>query len=390
MMRQIPVAVFVLVACLLATPARAQQTPVDVISFLVTNQAVATGDFQKDQSAAQATRDTIARALLVNLASAPIATSSSGFVYRLSSELGTMTRVSDSFGTFYVERALTGGRHHVSFGATATATSYDDLDGFGLHDGSLVTTANRFRDESAAFDTEALTLRVRTNTLTLFGTFNPTDHLEIGGAVPLVQLHLEGSRTNVYRGQTFLQASGTADASGVADVALRAKYTLVSVGASAVAAAAEWRLPTGNTDDLLGAGQSALRVLGIGSIEHARVGLHGNVGFVRGGVSSETTAAGALAIAMSPRVTLTGEATLRRFGDLHRIVVETDPHPTIAGVDTLRLVPGDEKAVLSTLVTGLKWNPANTLVIAGQVQWRLGHGGLTAAWAPSVSFDYLF
>src|SRR5215475_10863163 len=85
-------------------PSRAAaQTPADIISFLVTNESVPTGDFQKDQAAAAATRDTIARALLVNLATAPIATSSSGFVYRLDSELGTPTRVSDSFGTFFVE-----------------------------------------------------------------------------------------------------------------------------------------------------------------------------------------------------------------------------------------------------------------------------------------------
>ena len=89
-----------------APAALAQQTPADVMSFLVTNQSVQTGDFQKDQAAAAATRDTITRALLVNLASVPIATSSSGFAYRLDPELGTMSRVSDSFGTFFVERAI--------------------------------------------------------------------------------------------------------------------------------------------------------------------------------------------------------------------------------------------------------------------------------------------
>jgi len=97
-----------------AAPAAAQQTPSDVISFLVTNQRVQTDDFQKDQAAAAATRDTIARALLVNLATVPIATSSSGFVYRLDPELGTVTRVSDSFGTFFVERAMTSGRGRAS------------------------------------------------------------------------------------------------------------------------------------------------------------------------------------------------------------------------------------------------------------------------------------
>src|SRR5262245_26478845 len=50
----------------------------DVIGFLVTNQAVQTADFEKDRAAAEVARDTISRALLINLTSVPIATSSSG------------------------------------------------------------------------------------------------------------------------------------------------------------------------------------------------------------------------------------------------------------------------------------------------------------------------
>ena len=373
-----------------ASLASGQTTPKDVISFLVTNQSVSTGDFQKDQAAAAATRDTIARALLVNLATAPIATSSSGFVYRLDPELGTMTRVSQSFGTFYVERAATGGRGHLSLGASATSSSYDQLDGLHLRDGSLVTTANQFTDEPAPFDVESLTLRIRTNTLTVFGSYGVSDRLEIGGAVPLVQLHLEGSRTNVYRGETFVQASGSADASGIADAAVRAKYALVNNRSGALGVAAEWRLPTGNADDLLGAGTSAVRLLVLGSVEGQRVSVHGNAGVVRGGVSDEVDTSGALSVALSPRVTATAEALFRRLSDLHSIVSVSQPHPTIVGVDTLRLVPGDQVATLSSLVTGAKWNVTGTFVLSGQVQWRLGHDGLTAPWAPSISFDYLF
>jgi len=371
-------------------PAFAQTTPSDIISFLVTNQNVDTGAPPKDQAAAAATRDTIARALLVNLASAPIATSSSGFVYRLDPELGTMTRASESFGTFYVERAATGGRGRLSIGASATSSSYDQLDGLHLDDGTLVTTANQFTDEPAPFDVENLTLHIRTNTLTVFGSYGVTDRLEIGGAMPLVQLHLEGSRTNVYRGQTFVQASGSADASGIADVALRAKYALFSAPEGAFGVAAEVRLPTGKAEDLLGAGKSAVRVLALASAEGSRVSVHGNAGIVRGGVSDELTAAGAVSVALNPRVTATGETLFRRLSDVHSIVPVSQPHPTIVGVETLRLLPGDKVATLSSLVTGVKWNVTGTFVLSGQVLWRLGHDGLTAPWSPSVSFDYLF
>lgn len=383
-----------------AAPVAAQQTPSDVISFLVTNQNVDTQDFPKDKAAAAATRDTITRALLVNLASVPIATSSSGFVYRLEPELGTMGRVSDSFGTFFVERASTSGRGRASLGVSGSTAAYAKLDGLNLRDGTLVTTANKFRDEAAPFDTEALTLKMRTSTLTIFGSVGLTDRLEISGAVPLVQLHLEGSRVNVYTAcrapgdcqapQQLVQASGSADASGMADAAVRAKYTVVSAPGAGFAVAGELRLPTGDKASLLGAGKAALRVMAIGSIESARVGFHANAAILSGGISDELDGGGALTVALSPRVTATGEVLMRRLSDLREVIAVSAAHPTKAGVDTLRLVPGTKVPLLSSLVSGIKWNVHSTMVLTGQVHWRLGTGGLTAPVTPTVALDYLF
>jgi hypothetical protein len=373
-----------------AAPAAAQQTPADVISFLVTNQSVPTGDFQKDQAAAAATRDTIARALLVNLATAPIATSSSGFVYRLDPELGTMSRVSDSFGTFFVVRAMTSGRGRVSFGASGTSAAYDRLDGLDLRDGTLITTSNQFRDESAPFDTEALTLKIRTSTLTFFGAYGVTERLEIGGALPLVQLHIDGSRLNVYRGQSFVQATGTASASGVADAAVRAKYRLVSTRTAGFAAAAEVRLPTGDEQQLLGAGKAAVKLMGIGSVENAKVGAHGNFAVVRGGVSDEVDGGGAITFAATPKLTVGGELLFRRLSDVRQVIADSAAHPLISGVITQRLVPGATTATLSSAVTGIKWNAHATMVLTAEVLWRMGKGGLTAPFTPTISLDYLF
>lgn len=375
---------------LVATPCAAQQTPAGVISFLVTNQSVQTGDFQKDQAAAAATRDTLVRALQVTLASVPIATSSSGFVYRLDPDLGTPSRVSDSFGTFFVERAMTSGQGRVSFGASGTSASYDQLDGANLRDGTLITTANRFGDEAAAFDTEALTLKIRTNTLTLYGSYGVTDRLEIGGAIPFVQLHFEGSRLNVYRGESLLQASGTASSSGIADAAVRAKYRLAGSGRGGFAVAGELRLPTGDELTLLGAGKAAVRLMGIASIEDARAGAHANVAIVRGGVSDEFDASGAVTFAASPRVTLAGEILVRRLSDVRQFTVASEPHPTSLGVITQRLVPGQTVVTQSNAVTGIKWNARSRVVVTGEVLWRLGKAGLTAPFTPTVAIDYLF
>jgi hypothetical protein len=173
---------------------------------------------------------------------------------------------------------------------------------------------------------------------------------------------------------------------------VRAKYTLAVGAGGGFALAGEVRLPTGDQASLLGAGRAAYRMMAIGSVEHAHVGLHGNASLVRGGVSDELDGGGALTIAVTPRLTATGEVLFRRLSDLHEMTSVSAPHPTSTSpqVYTLRLVPGDKTTLLSNIVTGLKWNAGSTVVVTGQVQWRLGNGGLTAPFTPTVAIDYLF
>jgi outer membrane putative beta-barrel porin/alpha-amylase len=374
----------------LAGVAHAQTTVSDIVGFLVTNQAIKTDDLARDQAAAEAARDTISRALLVNLTSAPLATSSSGFLYRLNPQLGTVERATESFGPFFVERALTPGRGRASFGMSGTSAAFDELDGRNLRDGTLVTVARQFRDEPAAFDTESLTLKIRSSTMTIFGSVGVTSKLEIGAAVPFARVAIEGNRVNVYRGTTFLQASGTGTASGISDIAVRAKYTLLARQNGGVAAATEVRLPTGDAQNLLGTGKTSYRFIGIGSLEQGAFALHGNASFLRGGISPEWSAAGAASYAVSPRVTLSGELLRRHVSDLHDVSLVALPHPTIEGLDILRLTPGVSPITLASAVAGLKWNVTGTLVLGGHVSFALAKRGLTAPLTPTVALEYAF
>lgn len=389
-MKYFRTATFTLVMLSVCTTAHAQGTISDVVGFLMTNQAVPTEDFERDRAAAEAVRDTIAQALLLNLTSVPIATSSSGFLYRLNPELGTVQRATESFGAFFTERALTPGRGRASFGVTATTSEFNRLDGRDLRDGTLVTIATRFRDEPEPFNTEALTLNLRTSTMTVLASVGVTDRLEIGGALPFVRLTLDGERVHVYRGERFVQASGSGTASGIADLALRAKYTLVSTSTGGFAAAAELRLPTGDEENLLGAGTRSWRFMGVGSIDRGRVGFHGNAGIVRGGVSDEVTFAGALSMAVQPRVTLSAELFGRYVEELRETGFVSQPHPSMVGVDTFRLVGGTSGTTVMTALTGIKWNVGGTLVIGGHVAWPLTEHGLTSRITPTVALEYAF
>jgi Putative MetA-pathway of phenol degradation len=371
-----------------SVPAGAQDTLRDALTFLMTNQGVQTSDFQRDRAAAEAASDAMQRALLVNLASAPIATSSGGFLYRLNPELGTVERASETFGTLFVERALTAGQGNFSFGMAGTTAEYDRLNGFDLKDGSFITVANRFRDEAAPFDTESLTMNVRASTMTFFANFGVTDEFDVGAVVPLARVSLDGERLNVYRGTSAVQAVATGSASGLADIALRAKYAVVRTRSGGVAAAGEVRLPTGDEENLLGAGSTQWRLLAVGSLESGPLSVHGNGGIVRGGLSDETFFAGALSAAVHPRATITGEIVRRHVTELHGFDLSPAPHPTVTGVDTFRLTETAEPTTLWTAITGVKWNVSDTLVIGGHLLWSLRDRGLTSDFTPTVAVEY--
>ena len=128
------------------------------------------------------------------------------------------------------------------------------------------------------FDIETVSLRFRTDTVTLNGTVGITDRFDISAGIPFIRLNLEGQRVDTYRGRELLQATGSASAAGLGDVMLRARYNVYRSGASGMAIGGEVRLPTGNEEDLLGAGNSFTPRL-IGSYEQDRVGIHGELGY---------------------------------------------------------------------------------------------------------------
>jgi hypothetical protein len=387
-------AAVVVCACLIvasADAAHAQERPIrDILSFLVTNQAVPTADVVKDVEAAEATRDTIARALLVELATLPLATSASAFTYRFNPALGTLDRLAQSFGPFFVDRAVTAGRRQVSGGITYRRATFTTLDGRPLRDGTLVTTANRFQDEPQAFDVESLTLQASTSTVTMFANVGVTDWLDVGGAVPIVRFDMSGERVNTYRGTTVVQARAVATATGLADVALRAKARIAGERVSGLATGFEVRLPTGNPDNLSGAGRAGFKGSLIGSLGKGPFDLHINGAVAGGGISREVDVGGALALAATPRLTLSAESLVRRVHALGEIADVAAPHPLISGVNTIRLLPVGGNATTVTAVAGVRWNPAGTWLVNAHMVWAATDRGLGARPMPTVSIDYAF
>jgi hypothetical protein len=367
-------------------------TTVDqILEFLVLNRGVKTGDANQDIAAADATRATLTRALLSSVATTPVGSPSGGFTYRLNPELGTVERASDTFGPLYLERALTSGAGQASFGFTFQYASFESLDGNNLRDGDFITVANQFRDEASPFEVERLSLNITTRTATLAANVGITDRIDVSVTVPMVRLEIEGSRINVYRDEPFLQARASAIATGFADIGVRGKVRLTPAASpTAIAGGMELRLPTGREEDLLGAGELALRFLGIASHEWSRAGVYGNFVLGTGGLGREISYGGGLAVAPAPRLTLVGELMLRKLAGVQGIDAVVAPNPTIQGVDTTWLVPSGEDELTGFSAFGFKWNVAGRWLVQTHVLVPVSSNGLTAKFTPAFAIDYSF
>jgi hypothetical protein len=379
-----------MLAVLAATPARAaaQLSVNEVLAFLLTNRSIPTDDFVQDAQAAAATAQSFSSFLLAELGTVPVGSSASGFSYRLERSLGATIRSSDSFGPIFVERSLTAGEGRASFAVSFQSTPFDNIDGRKLRDGTFVSVASRLTGTPEPFDVETVTLRLRTESMLVSAGYGLTDRLDVSASMPLIRLTLDGQRLDTYRGREIVQATASATASGLGDGVLRAKYNVVRSGASGVSVAGEMRLPTGRKTNLLGTGETTIKPRIVGSLERDRVAVHGDFGYMFGGVSGELDYGTAVTMAATPRVTLIGELAARRLDSIGRLAETTQAHPSLDGVETVRLTALPETTHRAIFIVGVKWNIAGEGILGGHLMRPITSAGLNSRWVAALTFDY--
>ena len=383
--------VFAVAAGLPAFATRAdaqQQTVSDVLSFLLVNRSVSTGDFTRDEQAAQDAANAISGFLRTEIGTLPINSPAGGFSYRLDPSLGANVRSSDSFGPFFTERTLTAGKHQFGMAVSYTQASFDNIDGRKLRDGTLVSTASQLEGDAQPIDVETVTLRLETRTTTFSAHIGLTDRLDLSAAVPFVSLTMSGSRLDTYRGTAFPQASGSASASGLGDAIVRAKFNPIRRGASGLAFAADIRLPTGDADNLLGTGRTAVTPRVIVSLEREHVAWHGEVGYTAGGASNALDYGSALTVVAGRRLTLVAEVIGRRLDSGGQLIDTIEPRPGLVGVDTIRLTATSSSTSRVSLVAGVRWNIASRWLWSFNTIQPITAAGLNAHWVPTMTFDY--
>jgi Putative MetA-pathway of phenol degradation len=401
--------------------------------------------------------------MATQFATFPLGSSTGGFTYVFDESVGTFRRGSRSFGPLFGERALTIGRRKSSVGFNYQRTSYDTFEGQNLDDGSILfylrhqdcctgIPAGRPLEPNGSrlnppFEGDlieaALSVNATTHTTALFANYGVTDRWDVGLAVPFVSVNLDAAVTaRVLRLVTVTapdthtfeignpEATRTVErnghASGLGDIVLRTKYHFLRAAGGGLAAAVDLRLPTGDEDELLGAGGAQAKLALVASAERGRFGQHVNVGYtvadgeVAGSLTGLTATtlpdeinySGGIEFVANPRLTLMGDIvgrTLRGAGRLDLVSKRfeyNDPNPLIAGMPgpgcagfaglTCASVSLDEfepqRGNLTLLLGtgGVKFNPVGNLLISASVLFPLTDAGLRSRVTTVIGIDYAF
>lgn len=257
-------------------------------------------------------------ALVSQLATFPTGSSSGGFTYTFDEATGIPQRSSGNFGPAFAERALSIGKGKLSLGFNYQHVSFDRFEGVALDGGGSFylqhndccplqavdgtphpATTGPSQDVNPFFEGDlvraTLSLKAKTDTLSVFLNYGLTDSFDVGVAVPLLRVELDAAmRSEVVRLATSSntsihsfggsspdsrQARESGSATGLGDVVLRSKWRFVRAAGGGLAAGLDVRLPTGDKDQLLGTGATQVKLSLYYSGDYGRFSPHVNVGY---------------------------------------------------------------------------------------------------------------
>ncbi len=376
--------------------------------------------------------------IAAQISTIPLGSSSGGFAYTYDAALGTFSRQSSTFGSAFAERALTAGRGRWNAGVNFQRASYDTLEGKDLRNGDLRVylvhqdccgaTNSSGAPPDPFFEGDlignSVSMKLSSSTFSTFLNYGVTDRFDVGVVVPVVTISMDlnvtatiirlatASNPNIHvfpGGAATRTVSEHGRAQGLGDILLRGKYRLADAAGGGVAAAVDVRVPTGDSEQLLGTGGTQTKLSFIGSMASARFSPHVNVGytFSRGGggegplpvtaeAPDEFNYAAGFDTAVHERFTVSFDVVGRTLRDVGRLVPVQRQFPFTTQGGTFGLSafeeftrrPGD--LTLVTGAAGVRFNPRGNLLISAQVLVPMTRSGLRDRFTPILGLDYSF
>jgi hypothetical protein len=347
----------------------------------------------------------------VQVSSFPLGSSAGGFSWTFDPAQGTFSRVTQSFGPVFAERALTVGRNRLNVGVNYQRATFDSLQDHDLQGGDLKiypTVPLPGSPVKVVFE-NALDLKLNADTVGLFATYGITDRLDIGIAVPIVHVSMNarldtrvaatGTTSPVPFGNTVTGDPVKESATGIGDIVVRGKYGVLRKGAGGVAAGVDLRLPTGDELDLLGVAGTQGKIYVAASNAYGKVSPHVNFGYTFSGESADAKSAdtfvfappdefgfvGGVDVAVSPKLTLLGDITTRSLRDFFTI---SDVAGPISGTSTVSLDDGTLNTALGSV--GVKYNLLGSNLVSFNLLFPLNKNGLRDNLTWLVGFERSF
>lgn len=221
---------------------------------------------------------------------------------------GVPVETQNSLGPLLAESARTLGKGKIDLAFGYSRIKYDRLDGQDLDNYLLDLHHNDCCGSGSpqippgdgtftGFENDEVEVRIKTrlafDVFGLFANYGVTDRWDVGIVVPVIRAEaradahaevraISGSNIHSFQGQTGLQDSHTGGTkTGVGDVILRTKYSLIRDAGSApdLALLAQVTTPTGDEDNLLGTGETKYKAGAIASKNFGGVGSHVNLAY---------------------------------------------------------------------------------------------------------------
>ena len=366
----------------------------------------------------------------VQLTTFPIGSSSRAFSHVFNPDLGGFERTTESFGPIFAERALTIGRRRLGVGLDVQHSHYDSFRGKELQDGAVKFYLRHFPFGAflgrppVFFEGDlveaALKLKLSKSQAVFSANYGVTNAFDVGIVVPIVHVNMDAAveatilrlatgsvaaSQNTHQfpdGGTTAVFTAKGSATGIGDVVLSSKYRFFSEGQGGLAAGLHVRLPTGDSENLLGTGAKQATVNLIGSTASGRIASHFNIGYTFSGRSNVATIPdefdyrGGIEIPVNPRLTLTADFVGRAFRNMV-FLRETDTVfdfvnmfgvPNSIKLAEFQPVSGTLHSVLETL--GGTFNITRNLLISVNVLIPLNSSGLRTNVTPAVGLAYAF
>ena len=356
-------------------------------------------------------------AIGIQLSDVPTPSPASGIVFSFGPAGLTRER---ELGPIFSERPSTVGRHKLYVAATYQYFEFDKIDSVpldniplqisGCQTGTTGCTTNPFIETKSRLD-------LKVHQFTAYATFGLFSRVDLSVAVPVLDVRMAMASSCAICAQTqpngslllFTPNFTSASASGIGDVTIRVKGTLVKGEHAGLAVGADIRTPTGNDLNFLGSGAIGFRPF-VAFGYRARLSPHATFGYQANGSSVLASTNQSTAKSLPNLLTYTAGAD---FGLLHSLSITGDllgaeffnanrvllgsvsgpqglGNPNITCSLTSNATCQGQTFDTNSIAVGAKYNPFGNFLVTGNVLIKLDNNGLHYKPAPMIGISYTF